>query len=121
MDKGFGSGGDVRTPDARIQRALGLNMSAFSFVQREDDAELAKELGHQAKLAAEDKTAEDRSRDWICMRSNAQGEACSSRNFVRNEKCYKCGGLRPSGGVTVRTQKDVNQGKGCRLDGHKYR
>lgn len=121
MDRDFGDSGkmlDPRNPDARIQRALGLGCGNFGFVEREDDEKLAKEAGHQKmQLAADEKLKEDQSKDWICQRSKADGEACGARNFLKNENCYKCNKLRPRTAPTVRQSKD----KGTRLDYNKYK
>ncbi|CAE7659394.1 unnamed protein product, partial [Symbiodinium sp. CCMP2456] len=100
MDMDFSSSGkelDPRNPDSRIQRALGLTCGAFSFIERKDDEEVYKD-GRKAKY----KEGEDQSKDWICLRSKANGEPCGERNFPRNEKCFRCGGLRQNTAPLVR-------------------
>lgn len=117
MDKSFSTSGglDPRNPDAKIQRALGLTCGNFGFVEREDDAATAKEHGHQ-RDQTQDKTAEDRSRDWICQKAKATGEPCNSRNFVKNEFCYKCGAMQPrqSNVLQSRDVKGSKMGRGDR-------
>lgn len=112
MDMGFSQSGkelDPRNPDARIQRALGLNCGACSFIERKDDEEVYKD-GRKQKY----KDGEDTSKDWICLRSKANGEPCGERNFPRNEKCFRCSGLRQSNAPLV---KDYKPNK---IDGRKF-
>mmetsp|Transcript_32350 Transcript_32350/g.69283 ORF Transcript_32350/g.69283 Transcript_32350/m.69283 type:complete len:190 (-) Transcript_32350:47-616(-) len=114
MDAGFGLSDDkvqARNPDSRIQRALGLSSGYFSFVGREDDSQIIKEV-EDARLAEKRSQAgEDRSRDWICQKMRANGEACNARNFVKNETCYSCGAMRPRQGPTVKQVGDTDPGK----------
>lgn len=120
MDQNFSSSGagmDPRNPDAKIQRALGLTCGNFGFIEREDDAAIAKEVGH-VRSRDQEKGAEDRSRDWICTKTKANGETCNARNFVKNETCYACGAMQPKNAPTVLRSKDL---KGVKLDGHRYK
>merc|ERR1711879_555529 len=97
MDRNFarpGAGQDPRNPDAKIQRALGINSEQLAFVQRDDDEAIAREAQYEQQSKF-DKTSEDRSRDWICQRLKASGEICGARNFVKNEKCFACNALAP--------------------------
>mmetsp|Transcript_78587 Transcript_78587/g.244773 ORF Transcript_78587/g.244773 Transcript_78587/m.244773 type:complete len:109 (-) Transcript_78587:71-397(-) len=107
---------DPRNPDRKIQRALGLTCGAFSFIERDDDQQVAKDYGYGGKFA-DGKVAEDRSRDWICQRSKANGDPCGTRNFMRNEHCVTCGALKPRGAFTLQA-RDL---KGCKVDGYRYR
>jgi len=119
LDREFGKSDqpqDPSCPDLKIQRVLGLGHNLMSFVAREDDSLLAKDIGFKDKFV-DGKVAEDRTKDWICQRARANGEACNSRNFVKNEKCFKCGGLKPRSAWTLQA-RDV---KGTKLDGYKYR
>eukprot|EP00439_Symbiodinium_sp_Y106_P011051 s2674_g1.t1 len=112
MDMDFSSSSkelDPRNPDSRIQRALGLTCGAFSFIERKDDEEVYKD-GRKAKY----KDGEDQSKDWICLRSKANGEPCGERNFPRNEKCFRCGGLRQNTAPLVRDYKPN------KIDGRKF-
>mmetsp|Transcript_25907 Transcript_25907/g.54130 ORF Transcript_25907/g.54130 Transcript_25907/m.54130 type:complete len:206 (+) Transcript_25907:97-714(+) len=112
MDMDFSSSSkelDPRNPDSRIQRALGLTCGAFSFIERKDDEEVYKD-GRKAKY----KEGEDQSKDWICLRSKANGEPCGERNFPRNEKCFRCGGLRQNTAPLVRDYKPN------KIDGRKF-
>ncbi|CAE7776424.1 unnamed protein product [Symbiodinium pilosum] len=112
MDMDFSTSGkelDPRNPDSRIQRALGLTCGAFSFIERKDDEEVYKD-GRKQKY----KEGEDTSKDWICLRSKANGEPCEERNFPRNEKCFRCGGLRQSNAPLVRDYKSNKK-----IDGRK--
>mmetsp|Transcript_10502 Transcript_10502/g.23859 ORF Transcript_10502/g.23859 Transcript_10502/m.23859 type:complete len:214 (+) Transcript_10502:151-792(+) len=120
LDQNFGSSAghvDRANAQGKIERALGLATSNFAFVSREDDAAIAKEVGHQPEYK-EGVFREDQSKDWICQRIKGDGEACGARNFVRNEKCYVCNALRPAMGNKVLRSQDL---KGVRADGHFYR
>mmetsp|Transcript_41739 Transcript_41739/g.73400 ORF Transcript_41739/g.73400 Transcript_41739/m.73400 type:complete len:236 (+) Transcript_41739:93-800(+) len=119
LSSDFGSTGkqlDPRNPDAKIQRALGLTCGSFSFIQRSDDAEVAKEAGYD-RPRSDGKFSEDTTRDWICQRLIAD-KPCGMRNFVRNEKCCGCGALRPQLGNKVLKAGDL---KGVKLDKHYFR
>mmetsp|Transcript_118889 Transcript_118889/g.343883 ORF Transcript_118889/g.343883 Transcript_118889/m.343883 type:complete len:91 (-) Transcript_118889:94-366(-) len=89
----------------------------LAFVSREDDEVVAREAGFENGQDPKRGATEDRSRDWICTKMRANGEACNARNFVRNENCYQCNALRPVS-VNVRQSRDM---KGTALDGHRYR
>lgn len=120
LDQDFGRSGeqmDPRNPDRKIQKALGLTCGNFSFIDRDDDEKVAKEYSNTG-LFVDGKVAEDRSRDWICQRSKANGEPCGARNFMRNENCIKCNALKPRAGAAVLQSRDV---KGTKLDGYKYK
>eukprot|EP00930_Biecheleria_cincta_P047501 TRINITY_DN32946_c0_g1_i1.p1 TRINITY_DN32946_c0_g1~~TRINITY_DN32946_c0_g1_i1.p1 ORF type:complete len:254 (-),score=69.89 TRINITY_DN32946_c0_g1_i1:64-825(-) len=107
MDMSFSTSGkelDPRNPEAKIQKALGLTCGAFSFVDREDDQKVYEDAKKE-KLAEKFKGGEVTKNDWICLRANSSGEVCESRNFNKNERCFKCSGLRRKDAPTVATYK----------------
>lgn len=96
--------GDRQDPDAKVRKALGLPGS-YEFVKRDDDEQIAKEVG--GRDYCEDSLAEDRSRDWVCQKVKANGEICGMRNFVKNDKCFGCNSLRPKTAVTMKQAGDI--------------
>lgn len=119
LDRDYGSSSHHRlNQESKIQRALGFSCGSFEFVKRDDDLSTERDVGQQKRRAEDGRLAEDTSRDWICQRSKANGEMCGGRNFVKNEKCFVCGSLRPTCGPQLLRAGDV---KPARIDGVCFR